>query len=511
MSGFKSFVQSEIRKLVKNSSSIKLKDLEQECSKIFPGKDFASILNKCEYTDKEQLVNSINGLLILAKAKPDYARIICQEDLPAPEVSPSHIIVVVDTLEKLQECVQYLSTKPSIAFDLEAVCQQGKSLGELSLMLMHADGSPHIYVIDLFELPLSDSRISSLLSPLLSCTGPQKLCWDLRRDSEAVLREARFVMGNVLDLQILAAIKPWEESGTRWREPLFAALTGFMGIAQPLDHAHLKATMRESGEQDASTQDGIWDTRPLTKEMLSYASFEVQHFHGLKEVLLSEDAQHFEEIAKHISDFYLKLYTRRGSDPRGDPLKMINREQLEALAGKPLRKACPFRDCSESFVVGDGTFDAAVDACNRHLKERHPTTPRTEETTQDPLYKTRPCFHFQTADCRAGAGCAFAHGANEIREPHQRPDVCKLGSPSLTNTARNNKRKTIMCTLFLSGYCHRAACTFAHSTEELQTRSQAKDAEKDRVQQEYTQTVNQYSQSDLQAKLNERARGGKKQ
>eukprot|EP00662_Eupelagonemidae_sp_cell21_P039445 gene39445-30894_t len=196
----------------------------------------------------------------------------------------------------------------AVALDLEATCLdqrqfEGRSNeqihGAVSLLQLMAEGGP-VYIVDVMTLAAlpevgSPAAVGAALAPLLCdqcwtfvrtsntvCDGgPLKLLFDVRKDSEALQRQLRVAIRGVLDLQLSAG--------------------------------------------------GLWDERPLSAEMLSYAAQDVRHLHALR----AHFAEH-EAAAMELSSRYCGAWTAEPPHFAVDSdAWSVNEQWLTELAGVP--------------------------------------------------------------------------------------------------------------------------------------------------------------------------------
>ncbi|KAL3146353.1 hypothetical protein ABBQ32_003043 [Trebouxia sp. C0010 RCD-2024] len=123
-------------------------------------------------------------------------------------------------------------------------------------------------------------------------------------------------------------------------------------------------------------------------------------------------------------------------------------------------------------------------ASSRPLSANSQSTGRTGFPPPAEKQNLVSCKYFEQGECQRGSGCWFAHGRDELRNPHKHASRQQAHAPKQHQHQHQQQNhvlnedeqcpdealfKTRMCVYYMQGRCQRGkSCTFAHDPSELQ-------------------------------------------
>lgn len=171
-----------------------------------------------------------------------------------------HTVEFISTPQLLSDCVQYLSTTPQLAIDLEF--DRDRHAYGFNLCLIQASAANRCFIIDPRQ-PLDCTPLYRLLE-----NPAQQVLLHSHGEDLRLLHSLGCRPTNLLDTEIAAKLLGYEKTS----------------LASMLEQ-HLKITL------DKSQQKTNWLIRPLTPAQIIYASNDVIHLAQLKNILLAEAAE----------------------------------------------------------------------------------------------------------------------------------------------------------------------------------------------------------------------------
>lgn len=222
--------------------------------------------------------------------------------------------IFIDNTPQLQALLTEALLQPRIAVDLES---DGLFRYRPRLCTLQLQVNAQLVVVD--TLAIEDL---SLLAPLLSEEGPQKVIHDLSFDAR-MLRRQGLPLGNVFDTALTARLLGLPATG------LSALLKTYCNV-----------------QVDKELQQYDWGRRPLEPHTLDYLYEDVAHLFNLQDALQQEvENQGIMEELRAETHYTLAQALQEPSAPPKPPWLRVKRAQhLSPLEQAVLRALCNFRE-----------------------------------------------------------------------------------------------------------------------------------------------------------------------
>lgn len=182
-------------------------------------------------------------------------------------------VTVADSKAKLDQFFALAKKQDVLAFDSEGV--NLSRIGELTLMSfgVQVSGGCHVFLLDLLNDELKERTVEAARD-LLSNSSIVKIIHDCRQDSDALyhLFHPSIYLTNVFDTQI------WDVYVSGSKRGLNDTLRGY----------GLPVNSNRVGNSLYVRQPEFWKKRPLTDEMIEYASNDIFHLFNLRQKLMDK-------------------------------------------------------------------------------------------------------------------------------------------------------------------------------------------------------------------------------
>jgi 3'-5' exonuclease/KH domain len=201
-------------------------------------------------------------------------------------------VTLVDSTELLDQFKDLAEEQTILAFDAEGVSLS--RLGELTLMSfgVEVSGGVHVFLLDPIDAVLKQG-VHEVAEVLLESRNILKIIHDCRQDSDALSAQFQppITLCNVFDTQI-------------WDSKLSGALESRRGLNEVLRSCGLPANLHRVG-QDYNARPDYWKRRPITQEMINYASGDIFHLFKLRVKLIEKagSSTKFEAESMAAPDF----------------------------------------------------------------------------------------------------------------------------------------------------------------------------------------------------------------
>lgn len=200
--------------------------------------------------------------------------------------------VFVTTIEGLKDACLQLKTSTIIAFDCEGVSLSRSGTCTL-LQLVGDSNQKKPFIIDLVVCTaamLEESGIKVLLEDHTFI----KICWDGRMDCDALLHQFNVRIHNILDLQVLDVfyrrsqglrvnfVNGYAAGVEKYTFMSFTELTNFKKLKDQIDDLSYP-----QGRMSSVRSFEFWRERPLSQDLLQYATGDVLHMFVMRTKLLA--------------------------------------------------------------------------------------------------------------------------------------------------------------------------------------------------------------------------------
>ena len=165
----------------------------------------------------------------------------------------------VDDISKATELINQLRNVSVIGLDIEGDLSRGGQLSIIQVSMDTQDEGVRVFIFDILKCP----QIIDVggLQDILSQKGITKVLHDCRQDCQALFSQHNVRLCNVFDTQVAYAELHMEHGQQR-------------GLNTVLDQYAEGANNKLKGE--IIHRRGLWDSRPLAPELLSYAAQDVE-------------------------------------------------------------------------------------------------------------------------------------------------------------------------------------------------------------------------------------------
>jgi exonuclease 3'-5' domain-containing protein 1 len=204
-------------------------------------------------------------------------------------------VFLIDSEEKVRQAVTQLLSHRSIAVDLEGV--NLSRAGTISLIQIAPAEEKEVYLFDITTL--KERVFFAGLFRLLTEKTVQKVFFDVRGDCDALFHQYHFVPSPIVDCQIAMMCAP------RRRESTY--VTGLkkafkFSKALSLETKDNLELIKEDGLRYFAPECGgtreAWDQRPLSRELLVYASVDVWYLNIIYHEYFRESRLSLAELQK---------------------------------------------------------------------------------------------------------------------------------------------------------------------------------------------------------------------
>lgn len=246
-------------------------------------------------------------------------------------------VLLVDTLEKVQECVEFLHANSSepIAVDAEGVdlAREGK------LCILQIQCQSRCFLVDVSALGAqaafgttfnmsgsiggssgSHGTVMSLKA-LLENPRPLKIMFDCRTDCDALLHQCGVRINGVFDCQLAdVLIRRQSNDSARFVSGLGKCIDNYLSMTS---HSRGFASRKLATQQLFSPEYGgnplLWDTRPMSEQLLSYAAEDVQVLFPLYNSMIKRFKfnNNHERIMTYTAKYYLSIRDLPIESPQG--------------------------------------------------------------------------------------------------------------------------------------------------------------------------------------------------
>jgi stage III sporulation protein SpoIIIAA len=176
---------------------------------------------------------------------------------PAPALRP--LFIFIDDAAKAAAVSLLLSTAPVIGVDLEGDLSPNGRLSLIQISMEVSENNVDVYIFDIYSCP--EMMTEGGLSAILSKRGVRKVMHDCRRDSQALFYQYNTQLCDVLDTQAAHNVL----CGSVHRVGLNTVLQKY-------------AKSSNDKKCVVKHREGLWETRPIDPDLLSYAAQDVVFF-----------------------------------------------------------------------------------------------------------------------------------------------------------------------------------------------------------------------------------------
>ncbi|KAJ7489208.1 ribonuclease H-like domain-containing protein [Mycena latifolia] len=207
--------------------------------------------------------------------------------------SSKNLIVLVDTIPLLHECLTALADTTSLAVDLEgvALCRSGT----LCIVQLKAAESDTIWLIDVVVLATSTfdevAANGHSLKSIFESRAVKKLFFDVRNDSDALFNLFGVTLANVYDLQLLEVAVRSSKPGRppRFVKGLVSSLESYVAPLKSAAVVRDWTRVKEAGLKLFAPERGgrysVFEDRPFASALKEYCAQDVALLHELEAAL----------------------------------------------------------------------------------------------------------------------------------------------------------------------------------------------------------------------------------
>eukprot|EP00742_Colponemidia_sp_Colp-10_P008672 GILJ01009407.1.p1 GENE.GILJ01009407.1~~GILJ01009407.1.p1 ORF type:complete len:856 (-),score=129.57 GILJ01009407.1:122-2689(-) len=329
----------------------------------------ASSTTKAVYVPRPSSSTVSNTQASTTKSPLLNASVACP--VPAPRVDipsiPSHGAVGAATMVNPAFLQDSRRVKSLLDSKLLAVDCEGVNLSkEGSLTLVQIACQAGVFIFDILEAQQSTNSaylndMVTLLRSLFDNEECVKVFHDCRRDTEALLHHLGITVKHIVDTQVVFALiqeyasvfanTSTKHSAVVQRTSKTKSSCGRIGFNALLKQYNLSPNSEKDRVHDIMQQNPkFWSIRPLTMEMISYATQDVQHLLPLYDKLMFDleksQRQYLVQLSmQHAASLVDQVDTSRC--PRGVPLKLTFENKDGVMRAKRQPVSC--EDGSASF------------------------------------------------------------------------------------------------------------------------------------------------------------------
>jgi len=179
--------------------------------------------------------------------------------------------------EKLGVALQDIANCPIVAVDCE-----GEELGRNgSLSLIQIATESKVYLFDV--LSLGESLFNNGLKFILESPIPTKVFYDCRRDSDILWHQYQVRLKGVLDVSLTEVFYRWTFGlgSPRYLKGYKRSVESYLSIQNP----HFSQIKESVSARMSNGDTKFWMQRPLTRDMMDYAAYDVKYLRELHFVL----------------------------------------------------------------------------------------------------------------------------------------------------------------------------------------------------------------------------------
>ena len=184
----------------------------------------------------------------------------------------------IDTEEKfsiaIEEVRKAIQKGETIAVDCEGVELLISRFGSVTLINIAVRGQ--VYLIDV--LKIGNAAYDGGLRSILEDKSINKLMFDCREDADALKHLHNVRLDGVLDVQLLEVMNRIRHTGYTKIRSLMHCLELFVS-----DKTMIEVKLK--GKSSMSQDNKLWEKRPLSEEMLKYASIDIRAIFKLYDAL----------------------------------------------------------------------------------------------------------------------------------------------------------------------------------------------------------------------------------
>jgi len=290
--------------------------------------------------DKQSLKQRVNSIVMKTLAdNTSKDRSNPASESPTKEVnSPSKMRVlqstrvIHSTKESAAVISDVLSTQKVVSFDLEGVNVGGNN-GEVTLAVIGLS-SGQVVIFDLVTCP--QIMTQGLLSSLIESKEIIKVCHDCKNDSAALNLGWNVKLDNVFDTQAAHAVLQLQETGKAVHKVKTVSLNA-MCENYELPSNPFKELVKTIYKRDQR----FWARRPLTRDMILYAAYDVlplvpNLYNTLNCSIKNEFRPLLEELcAENLLALLQPDYVKKSKKQRKMDMEVLElRQKLAAVHGK---------------------------------------------------------------------------------------------------------------------------------------------------------------------------------
>lgn len=260
-------------------------------------------------------------------------------------------VIVVSTVSAARNATRELSKHQTIGFDCEGVALS--RTGSIELVQASIPGTIYLFDVhdgrDIFE--------KGGLKNLLERKQTIKVVHDSRHDSDGLWHQYGVNLSPVIDTQCaFGEVRALRGLSRGLPASLRTVLRKFANVSD--EEVALKVTIKECMKQ----RPDFWANRPLTKEMIAYASFDVQYLVRavvtMRKIVESIDPAGWKNVEKQSRE-YCSMFR---DDPSGKgPEKATRMYETMARQAARERSTVEFAKSKERMVKKDGLRNFSFD------------------------------------------------------------------------------------------------------------------------------------------------------
>jgi exonuclease 3'-5' domain-containing protein 1 len=207
----------------------------------------------------------------------DYFSIEKPIELEKPEMKGIQFAYITEDGEELDKALQLIGQSHLIAVDCEGLNMSRN--GELCMVQVAT--AEQVYLFDVISL--GEKLFSKGLKRILERTIPTKVFYDCRKDSDILYHQFGVKLKGVLDAALTEVFHRWTNGMgvPRFLKGYKRSVETYLMITDPRFY-QLKDQISTQMTEEGSS---LWQERPLSKDALEYAAYDVKYLRLLHTAL----------------------------------------------------------------------------------------------------------------------------------------------------------------------------------------------------------------------------------